>query len=377
MKRLIFAHQLRAVAVISVVISHLVGVFWAMPAVVSSLTNTATPQPQAPPALFRWIVWPHWQPGPFGVALFFLISGLVIPISLANRTAGAFLVGRALRLLPVAICGPLAGLAAVHLLLPAHHQAPWPPPSLVLANLLLVYDWFGLPSLDDVNWSLCVEVKFYVIAALIAPMLRRGRIVVVPAFGAACVLAALAVHAGLVAEPVATMIGEDAVYLSFMAIGALFYLHLWQGLSWPALLGLVLIGTAATCLTWRLSPIASEFPIVTLSYLEALVAFVLLYALRRFARPFAPLDRLADVSYPVYMTHSVLGYALLRCLTGRYGASYDIALVTTIVAILALSTLLHVVAERPGIRLGHRLGRRMFPGRVGTAPMGRRQLIPR
>ncbi len=58
---------------------------------------------------------PWFMPGPFGVALFFLISGLVIPFSFDRHRTGAFLLARLLRIYPTY----LAALLIEVLTLPA------------------------------------------------------------------------------------------------------------------------------------------------------------------------------------------------------------------------------------------------------------------
>ena len=355
MHRLVFAHQLRAVAILSVVLSHLVGVFWAVPDVVVRLTHRPH-APGPPPPFVRWIFCPHWQPGPYGVALFFLISGLVIPISLERRTVGAFLLARVFRLLPVAISGQVLGLLAAHLLA-GRPGVGWPPAGTLVANLLLVFDWFGMPDLNTVTWSLCVEVKFYLLAALAAPAIRRCQVVVVPAMGAACLLLALMARVPQLAGPVARMVGHDAVYLSFMSLGILFYFRL-RGLSFArfaaALAG---CGTLA-CVVWVASPLRDQFPVVTWSYGEALGTFALAYTLRQFARPVWPVNRLADISYPVYMTHSVMGYALIQFAMLAVHLSYRSALLVTLAAVVAVATAMHVTVELPGMTLGRVFRRR-------------------
>ncbi|MBE7213218.1 MAG: acyltransferase [Gluconacetobacter diazotrophicus] len=362
MHRLVFAHQLRALAVMSVVASHLVGVYWAMPDVVAALTHRPR-APGPPPPFVWWIFWPHWQPGPFGVALFFLISGLVIPISLEHRRAGEFLVARVFRLLPVAACGQCLGLLAAHLLA-GRSGIGWPPLGVVLANALLVYDWFGLPSLDTVNWSLCVEVKFYVLAAITAPAIRARRVAVVPALGLLCLGCAALSGVPRIAGPVVRMLGQEAVYLSFMCIGILFFFRL-RGLSAFRFAAAVAGCGCLSCLVWLASPIRAQFPVVTWSYGEALAVFALAFALRRFARPFWPLDRLADISYPTYMTHSVLGYALIQFAMLTVHLSYRTALLLALGTVIAAATALHLSVERPGIRLGHAFGRRSRDGGSG------------
>lgn len=96
--------------------------------------------------------------GHFAVQLFFLISGFVIATMLTDRTAMAFARRRMLRLWPAyAACVSLTALAlwlngdASH----AVSGAGW------LANLTFVAPAFGFPFMDDVYWSLVLELIFY------------------------------------------------------------------------------------------------------------------------------------------------------------------------------------------------------------------------
>jgi peptidoglycan/LPS O-acetylase OafA/YrhL len=92
-----FANTLRGIAAVAVVISHYFGVFWSdREADASLIKSPALPLDLYPvPEFFKWvhpIAMLNW--GAFGVALFFLISGFVIPFSLKNaRGMVLFLVG--------------------------------------------------------------------------------------------------------------------------------------------------------------------------------------------------------------------------------------------------------------------------------------------
>ena len=104
---------------------------------------------------------------------------------------------------------------------------------------------------------------------------------------------------------------------------------------------------------------------MTWSYGEALAVFALAFSLRRFARPVWPIDRLADISYPVYMTHSVLGYALIQFAMLALHLSYRSALLLALAAVVAVATVLHRAVELPGMALGRVLrcgGRRLARG---------------
>ena len=357
-KRVQFADQLRAVAVLSVMLSHLIGVFWAMPAAVSIATRTP-PQVGKPPSYFVYFDDPRYEFGPFGVALFFLISGLVIPLSLRDRSIPGFLMGRVVRLWPtyaVALCIDVAVVAA--------NARYWGQPyhlSLVpfCENLFLVFNYFGQFSLDLVNWSLGVETRFYIIAALVVALCRD--------FPPRAVLGLCAV--GLIVELVYRLSGasvsapveefaREVMYVQFMLIGCLFQAHLVGRLSMFQLVASLTFAAVLFAASWRLGPLGSLFPTVTYSYGGALAVFTLAYLLRGLIPPISPIDRLADVSYPVYLTQSIVGYSTLRILMLSAGLAYTPALLLAIATVLAVSTSIHLVVERPTMRLSHKLGRR-------------------
>ena len=83
--RIDFANTLRGFAALAVVISHYYGVFWSSRAAVEAITNApALPlETHAIPGYISWLhIFPIFNWGAYGVALFFIISGFVIPFSL-------------------------------------------------------------------------------------------------------------------------------------------------------------------------------------------------------------------------------------------------------------------------------------------------------
>jgi peptidoglycan/LPS O-acetylase OafA/YrhL len=364
--RLIFANQLRGFAALCVAVSHLVGVYWGVPAAVGMLTFTHA-HAGTPPAAARALAALGIDLGPFGVGVFFLISGLVIPISLQAHTPARFLLARALRIYPtylaaLAVQVPLLWWNAQASGIPFAHAA-----RTVLLNALLVFDLAGLPSLDWVNWTLCVELKFYLLAALLAAALRAGRLL--PLFAAA--LAALALEALWARAAVGGPDGSalhwlsvEVVFLPFLLIGTLFNYRLRGRLGVAPFLGCVAAMLAIFLAAWRLSAMAADFAGVVPNYLYALALFAALFALRNRARAAAPLDALAAISYPLYVTHGLVGYSALRWLTEARGLPFLPALALAFALVTVIATLLHVAVERPTIALGRRLAAR--GGRPGS-----------
>ncbi len=360
--RIEFANQLRGVAALSVAASHLVGVYWLIPDVVSLVTFSPAPA-ASPPAIVSLFRFPWFNFGPFGVALFFLISGLVIPISLESQGRTGFACARLLRIYPTYIAALLLEMAVLGVASLAWQRPFGWSAGAILANALLIYDVIGVPSIDLVNWTLSVELKFYLLAMMLLPWLRRGSAAALLAVAVTILAGNAAMAAGLVgdiAAPLSTLsytFSSHSVCLTFMLIGVAFNFHLRGLLSTAGLVGLgaVLLGLFTE--TWRLGVFRDQFPVVTLNYDLAVLLFALLYAVRRRVRPNRLLDAMAAISFPFYVVHSLLGYSLLRGLMAGAQLGYGLALVITLPALLAVSTALHLLVERPTIRIGRRLAR--------------------
>ncbi|MFJ6618603.1 acyltransferase family protein [Kitasatospora sp. NPDC091335] len=101
--------------------------------------------------------------GFFGVMLFFLVSGYIIPASLERRgDVRAFWAGRFFRIYPAVIVAVVVSL----LVLPRSNQIiqgwSFDHPALSLgANGLLLQDLLGVPGTLGVMWSLAYEMVFY------------------------------------------------------------------------------------------------------------------------------------------------------------------------------------------------------------------------
>ncbi|MFD4739262.1 acyltransferase family protein [Streptomyces virginiae] len=145
---------------------------------------------------FLWV--PHGtrvpyylDPGVFGVLLFFLVSGYIIPASLERRgDVRAFWVGRAFRIYPVVILTVVASL----LLLPRAHTviSGWTFEHGLLSlvgNGLMLQDVMGIPSMIGVMWTLTYEMVFYYfVSALFVMGLHRRSAPIAVGFAAVALL---------------------------------------------------------------------------------------------------------------------------------------------------------------------------------------------
>ncbi len=336
--RILFANQLRGLAACCVLASHLIGQYWGARDFAALATCTPV-QPGAPPPVFALVADPWFQPGPFGVALFFLISGLVIPFSLDRHGRAGFLLARLLRIYPtywaatlISLC-LLRGNAAIWQL---GFPYGW---RTILANLLLIHQITGDPGIDLVNWTLCIELEFYLLMALLYWLVKRAPLPTI--LIAAVLLTALR--------------RQDASDLVVMLIGTLFQLRL------RGRIGLAPLACCAAALgglfVLQVRPAALCY-----NYGYALLLFALLFGLRRFDRPRWLPDALAAISYPLYLVHFIAGFSMLKLLTlGRWSGPrlpYEAALAVAFLVVVGIATLLHYTIELPTLALGRRLTRR-------------------
>lgn len=357
--RLIFAHQLRGVAAMLIVITHFFGNYFGSQAGLAGLTFSPDLHMVAPPWV-HWFDFPYFK-GPFGVAVFFLISGFVIPFSLEKATPLRFLLMRAFRIFPTYMAAFVLTLlvlafSAYYWGLPFSH-----PPLTLLTNVLLVNNLFGIPSIDPINWTLSIEIKFYLTAALLGGYLLRPSFVYMAGF-LCTLLAATALLAQHSAPPALWVaLATEWNYLMFMLIGVPFYQHITGLIGLPALVGRSLLMLAAFSWNWTMGPERGMFAIINVYYYYAFVVFALAYFARSLFRPVKLLDFFADISYPLYVVHSLIGFAALKLLM-HAGMPFGVAVVLVLALVTGLAYLLHRHVETASNALGKRLARQPAAG---------------
>lgn len=305
----------------------------------------------------------HWVAafmGSFGVGLFFLISGFVIPQTL-RRGSRDYAVRRAFRIYPVAIAGTVLALVA-------ERFVDGPRSGTFLSTITLVGDLFHYNAdlLMPIFWTLTIEVAFYVLAGLIGRFTQRGT-------------DGPTVYRLLVAGLVATIVVMKAepAGSSPLRVGLIVVLCCWPMLfvGWFAYLlrsgqidePLFLIGAAIAFYTlstglypyfgWRLG---------APSWVLAFGVFAVMVFGRPRSLPAAvsrPLTQLGTVTFALYVVHVPIADVLSH-LQLSLAASAGFYVVLVAVASLAL----HWAVEKPGIAAGKWLADATRPRAVAITP---------
>jgi peptidoglycan/LPS O-acetylase OafA/YrhL len=299
-------------------------------------------------------------PGHFGVELFFIISGFVILMTIKRKkTVREFAISRAARLMP-------AFLAALVIATAIRTLSPVPlldTPTLpqFLANLTMAPSLFGQTPMDMPYWTLTYELVFYIGMGMI---LALGLLRWTEWFG----LLAVAVSCLFIATLDVRLHYRSSIvllvyYSNFFLIGICLYriyARTARTVTWLALV----VAIAVTALGGG----ERSFDTPGRIYLPLTLAFTALvwFAISRHGRMLAwrPLVFLGQISYPLYLVHVVLGFAVIRWATARGWSTLDSVIAAGMVSLIT-ATLLHYFVELPGGRwVRTTLNRRWQPDHV-------------
>ncbi|MBG0820748.1 acyltransferase [Planomonospora sp. ID91781] len=344
---------------------------------------------------------PYWfSLGLYGILVFFMVSGYIIPVSLEGRgDVRAFWISRFFRLYPIYLL-VAAGVLVMAFWLPVRQEVPRDVAS-VSAHLTMLLDVVHLGGLADTMWTLSYEMVFYLlVTALFVYGLHRRSGTLAVGFGAVAVgtglvltaplltgfwpayVSGVVFAAGMVCLVTGRLRRTAACVLGVMAVVLLLFAGFvpWFG---AAILAVMFTGTAVRRWeqgTGTLWPVAAATALVaaapvwaeqagwwwvrpgvwttTIALAGATFAGAMALRGRRLPRF---LVWLGLVSYSVYLLH----HPLLRLTHAVVGDTRSMppavqAAVTAgfVAAVLGLSRLTYRYVELPMQNLGRRLARR-------------------
>jgi len=361
--RVEWANALRGVAAVSVLVAHYGVVFFTAQEVAAGLARRPPLYAGADgaPQFARLLAAMPVDLAAFGVGLFFLLSGYVIAISLDRYSRRGFIVGRTMRIVPTYAAGYLVTCTVVWAMSDPNNELTL---GAVAAGMVP-----GLPNLlgipapaDGIVWTLIVEAVFYCFCLVAYRSLTR-RWVAVASVAAACVGGQMALSnlpissqppfAGLVYVLVLSF-----PFLPVMLIGVT--LSAWRRgqMGGAAAIVLILVLTAVHAVLLATNPIVAAGMAYRMTFVVTIAAFCLVSLWGGRWRAHSVTDYFADISYPLYVVHAVLGYAMLHSLTAA-GVRSPVAVGATSAVAVTTAWLLHRYVELPTHRLGTRWARRL------------------
>ena len=306
-----------------------------------------------------------WQIGDFGVSLFFLVSGFVIPASFGDgvsRREGlrVFAIRRFFRLYPAYWLSIPFGLWAVFWL----HDKPidWPT---VAVNITMLQSVLGFRNLMGFYWTLAYELVFYVLCAglfALGLLNRAGALVAMLSLlllGYVVVLVLGLRHTDL------QFYADMPTQLGLMFTGAIFrQWHDGKGLNrWvKAMLALVVVMyaiPAARSVRFDDGHLIFD-PTGGWGVALALLFFIVFVMRWRLSHPV--LSWLGTISYSFYLFHTPFAHLAAWVLTlpgMAWAVGWDLTVYCAVLLVLTgiFSAAVYRWLELPAIELGRRLSR--------------------
>ncbi|WNV86876.1 acyltransferase [Umezawaea sp. Da 62-37] len=361
---------------------------------------------------------PEFNTSRYGIMVFFLVSGYIIPASLERRgDVRAFWIGRVFRIHPLCAAAVaailLAGLAGF-----AEVRGGQSAAAVAVAHLTLFQELLGTHNLLNVLWTLSYEMAFYllVVALFTVRLHRRSTAitatlavsaavsvavgVVLPASALSGVvgtgpLIAMATIATVVAVCCASA-GPSALRVFGGVLGGVLALTLvifngtvapWEGL---VILAVMFLGTAVhraengQTTWWRAAGATAVVVVCAVgsaywhgddahftrrawitAFLLAVLTFGVGLAARRKRVP-RLLVALGTISYSIYLVHPVL-LSVSDSAIGRWRQDVPLLEVGFYAVLLPLCVLTHRFVEAPGQRYGRKVLRGLS-GAQGSSP---------
>lgn len=275
-----------------------------------------------------------WPYGQYGVQLFFVISGFVIFLTLQNvKSAGEFAYKRFTRLYPTYwICLFLTFGVVSTFGLPGREVSFKD----VIVGLTMLQGLFKFKNVDGAYWSLLPELMFYLMMGLIFSLKLLNKIRIIGVVWMIIIIFSIYhripyIHVLLNLE-----------YGMFFFAGIMFYRVKSGNNDLLDHFILLLCFIAALLSNFTYSTLIVDLIIFSLFYL--FVYGKLIYFCN------SKLVFLGVISYPLYLLHQVIGFVLIRLLSG-FISNEIIVICIVILFIILLAWLVTEYLEKPTLKI--------------------------
>lgn len=289
----------------------------------------------------------YFQFGTFGVVIFFLTSGFVIPVSLEkHKSLKAFWIGRLYRLFPLYIFSIILQLTLIKL---DYTDAELPSITALFANIIMLAKFTGQPLIEGLYWTLNVEMVFYILVSVlfVLKQLSKTLLLAFAAMGIALLLGGFAIGYLQLASSGWGLI----LSIATMFTGTVFYRYIKEEISFKQLFAIVTFAfitiLTITYLNLYNKPQSDlTFWSGTNGYIFAYIVFIIFFCLRSLQYP-KPLLFMGLISYSLYLMQAAVMPVVFSLLN-------DIVIGSTvcITCIIIVSWITYKYIENPFIKMG-------------------------
>ncbi|MDQ6481563.1 acyltransferase [Dyadobacter sp. LHD-138] len=297
----------------------------------------------------------YFQFGVFGVTLFFLCSGFIIPVSLEkNGSLKKFWISRIFRLFPLYYASIISTLIFIYF---GFMDASFPSIKTIFWNSTMLMRFVGQPSILGSYWTLSLEMLFYFLVSLLFLFKILNKTVVL-SITALCLCLIFGVFATTMFH-LFTKGWGTMFYLATMFTGTVFYKNHKSEVSNNTLRA-VLLFAIFTLITNTYSNLygrpnipelvgSLSFIPVTSALLAGYVLFYLCFSIRNIN--YHPVFlKMGVISYSLYLVQGAI-YTTVPAITNQPVLS----LIMWLALIIAVSFITYNFIEKPFLNLGNSL----------------------
>jgi peptidoglycan/LPS O-acetylase OafA/YrhL len=305
--------------------------------------------------------------GRFGVVLFFLISGFIIPNSLKpGSSLSRFFVSRIFRLYPVY----WVVLGVIFFTAPFLHQSQASYSNFeVIANITMMPNLFGVGGMSGVFWSLFIELLFYFSCAALFKLNWLDKPIVIA-------IAAIGLN---LTAPIPIILNEYfgsnlpvrylLYHLSFLFAGNLFRLALVNkdklAFKFSILFLLILMITIPVSAGSFFNVLEAKkkgfvlftAPPIIYAYVLAVGLFVSAIYFKNFKNKF--LIKLGQISYSLYLYHMTCFALVMKFISTNTTEGFLLYFLLSTILAYAVAYYAYIYIEYPAINLGRKVIKRL------------------
>lgn len=281
--------------------------------------------------------------GQFGVGVFFIVSGLVIPFSLENFSRTSFIFRRAMRIYPVYITGFSVVILSL-LSLSYYTGTPFKYSiSEIVAHFgIITRGPLGVERIDGISWTLEVELYFY-----LAMMIFGSYILNFDLKRYIFAIVFISVAAAFILKKWGYLPGTQAGSGLLLILGIAYYSFFKTRITLKDLWIIQIIVSILIIIHWMYIAGWNRYTIQwAIGYLLGVAVFYVCFAFRDKIRSSSLLSHFSDISYPLYVVHALFGYAVMYILVD-HGFQPLSTIILTFIMSYVVALLIHTFVEKP------------------------------